>query len=258
MIRIGPAGLGPVKTALKVLEDYHKKGFRACEIAFTYSAYIKQEADALAIGKKAKELDISLSIHAPYFVNLGSDKKETRAASRARILECARIGHLLGAKRVVFHPGYYRKDRSESYEVVRSEVETMMAEVRKNKWDIDLAPETMGKINVFGSADEIASLVKDTRCEFCIDFAHLLARDKKVDYSKVRESFPNERWHVHFSGIIYGEKGEKSHKTTTKEEWKELLSNLPKDKDITIINESPTMIEDCMEGIALARKMGLL
>ena len=62
-IKVGPAGLGPVKTAMNVLEQYHKLGFRACEIAFTYGPYIKNESDAREIGKKAKELGIVLSIH---------------------------------------------------------------------------------------------------------------------------------------------------------------------------------------------------
>ena len=42
-IKFGPAGLGPVKTALAVLEQYHSKGLKACEIAFTYGAYIKSK-----------------------------------------------------------------------------------------------------------------------------------------------------------------------------------------------------------------------
>ena len=43
----GPAGLGPVKTAEKVLEEYAKLGLKACEIAFTYSVYIKNDEDAV-------------------------------------------------------------------------------------------------------------------------------------------------------------------------------------------------------------------
>ncbi len=255
-LRIGPAGLGPTKTAIRVLEEYHKKGFRACEIAFTYSAYIKNESDARAIGEKARELDIALSIHAPYFVNLSSEKKATRDASRQRILECCRVGAWLGVKRVVFHPGYYGKDKEGSYAAVKKEIDTMMLEVSKKGWNVALAPEIMGKVNVFGSAQEISGLVKDTGSECCIDFAHLLARDKKVDYKQIEKLFPHKKWHVHFSGIIYGDKGEKSHKTTTREEWKELLENLPRDREITIVNESPTMNDDCVEGLAVAKALG--
>ena len=81
-IRFGPAGLGPVNTAEKILETYHKLGLRACEIAFTYNVYIKPE-DAVRIGKKAQELDIELSIHAPYFVNLNSEEKAKIEATKS-------------------------------------------------------------------------------------------------------------------------------------------------------------------------------
>ena len=115
----------------------------------------------------------------------------------------------------------------------------------------------MGKINVFGSVEEVSRLVHETGCSFCIDFAHILARDKSVDYEKVKRLFPQKEWHVHFSGIVYGEKGEKHHKTTEKEEWGELLKNLPKDRKVRIINESPTLVDDSVEGLKLAKSLGL-
>ena len=113
----------------------------------------------------------------------------------------------------------------------------------------------MGKVNVFGSPEEISQLVKDTGCDFCIDFAHILAREKKVDYTKIKKLFPQESWHCHFSGIVYGEKGEKHHKSTEKEDWKNLLENLPKDKEISIVCESPTLIEDSIEGMKIYEKL---
>lgn len=255
-LSIGPAGLGPVKTALATLESYHAKGFRACEIAFTYGAYIKKEEDARAIGARARELGIALSIHASYFVNLASEDAVKRAATHARILECCKVGNWLGAHRVVVHPGYYGKDKEASYQTIKKGVEAVMHEIARNRWTILLAPETMGKVNVFGSLDEIARLVRETGCSFCLDFAHMLARDKKVDYARVAELFPGKSWHVHFSGIAYGDKGEKHHIPTEKKAWKELFAHLPHDKAITLVNESPTMIEDCIEGIALAHTQG--
>lgn len=253
-VKIGPAGLGPVKNALEALDKYHKLGFRACEIAFTYGPYIKNADDALRIGKHARKLGVNLSIHAPYFVNLNSAEPAKREASKSRILECCRIGELLGAKTVVFHPGYYGEDKEESYQTIKSCVIDMIKEIKKNKWEIEIAAETMGKVNVFGSIEEISRLVRESGCGFCIDFAHILARDKRVDYENIAKLFPRKRWHCHFSGIIYGDKGEKSHKPTEKSEWRVLFENLPNDREIIIVNESPTMIEDCIEGLALMEK----
>jgi len=262
-IKFGPAGLGPVKTAIETLESYAKQGLKACEIAFTYSVYIKK-SDAKAIADKAKELGIELSIHAQYWVNLGSTEKEKREATKKRILECCEVGEALGVKVVVFHPGYYISsgkgknkvvDKEATYIMVKEGIEDIMSVIKKKNWKIQIAPETMGKVNVFGTIDEISRLAKETGCAFCIDFAHILARYKSVDYKTIEKSFPQKQWHVHFSGIVYGELGEKHHIPTEKSAWKELLSNLPKDKEIRIINESPQMIKDAIAGLKIYEKM---
>lgn len=253
-IRFGPAGLGPVATAERVLDNYHKLGLKACEIAFTYQVYMN-EKDAETIGKKAKELDIELSIHAPYFVNLNSEEKSKREATKQRILKCCEIGHHLGAKAVVFHPGFYGEDREKAYDVIRIGINEIMEEIKRNHWNIKIAPETMGKINVFGSPEEVSRLAHETGCSFCIDFAHILARDKKIDFDKIEKLFPQKEWHCHFSGIEYGDKGEKNHISTSKESWENLLKHLPKNKEIRIINESPTMVEDSVEGLEIYKKI---
>jgi len=252
-IKFGPAGLGSVKTAEKILEEYAQKGIKACEIAFTYGVYIKTREEAIRIGNKAKELGIQLSIHAPYFVNLNSAEKEKIEKSKKRILSCCKTGTLLGASHVIFHPGYYGKSTKEqTYEVIKEQIKDMQKTIQEERYTTKLAPETMGKINVFGSIEEISSLVKDTDCSFCIDFAHILAREGKINIKKIKEKFPQKNWHCHFSGIVYGEKGEKHHKITEKQEWKDLLKDLEKQtpkKELTIINESPSPVEDAVKGI---------
>ena len=260
-IRFGPAGLGTVKDAEGNLEKLHKLGLSACEVAFTYQVYIHDEEDAKRIGKKARELGIELSIHAPYYVNLNSKEKAKREATKKRILDCCRIGDKLGVSVVVFHPGYYSnkgksgEDIENTFEAIKEGILEMQREIKSHGWKIELAPEAMGKINVFGSTEEISRLVKETGCSFCIDFAHVLARDKKVDYEKIIKLFPGKKWHVHFSGIIYGDKGERSHRKTKSGEWSELLRNLPKDREIVIINESPDMVNDSVEGLRLSKKL---
>ncbi|HIH52121.1 MAG TPA: TIM barrel protein [Nanoarchaeota archaeon] len=255
-IKFGPAGLGPVESAIKTLEEYHKVGFRACEISFTYNIYIK-EKDAKIIGKKAKELGIQLSIHAPYFINFNSETKEKQENSKKRILNCLEIGTFLGAKYVVFHPGFYGKDSKEkTYENIRKNILELQEIKKEKKYTPKLAPETMGKINVFGSIEEISQLVHDTKCSACIDFAHILARSGgDYRFEETLDKFKDlTDLHIHFSGIIYGDKGERKHKKTLKEEWEKLLKALPKNKEISIVNESPEMIEDSLEGIKVSKK----
>ncbi len=249
LIRIGPAGLGGVKEAVSNLQQFHKHGVRACEIAFTYGIYIKDKKDAIEIGKKAKELDVKLSIHAHYWINLNSKEKKKIEESKKRILQCCKIGDFLGVYRVVFHPGYYRGiDNEETYQTIKKAILEMQETIKKNGWHVELAPETTGKVNVFGSVDEVLRLVQETGCSFCIDFAHILAREKKVDYEKILKKFSEyKHLHIHFSGIEYSEKGEKKHVRTKDEDIKKLLQNLKKyakDKEIVIINESPFCFED--------------
>lgn len=255
-IKFGPAGLGPVRDAVSVLKQYHKLGLKACEIAFTYRPYITRKEDAKLICKKSKELGIKLSIHGPYWINLNSKEKEKIEKSKERILECCRIGTDLGAECVVFHPGFYTKNRKESYENIKEAILDIQKKIKERGYTPELAPETMGKINVFGSVDEIKKLVDETKCSFCIDFAHILAREKNYNFREVLAKFKHyKKLHIHFSGIVYGEKGEKHHKKTTKEELKKLISNLPKDKEIVIINESPEPVEDSVLGLNVLKNL---
>jgi len=260
MIRIGPSGIGGANEAEINLESFSKKGLKAAEIDFTYSVYMNKE-QALKIGEKASKLGIALSIHAPYFINLNSEDKVKREASKKRILKCCEIGSFLRVKKVVFHAGFYGKmkkgeeerGKEKAFENIKEAILEMQKEIKAKKWAVELAPELMGKRNVFGSIDEISRLVKETGCSFCIDFAHVLARYGEHKFEELKSAFPQEKWQCHFSGIVYGENGERHHRDIKKEEWKELFENLPKNKEINIICESPDRIRDAEEGLMLMR-----
>ncbi len=251
-ISFGPTGIGPVKDVRKTLERFSKEGLKAAEFAFTYGVYIKQD-DAIEIGRKIKNLGMKLSIHAPYYVNLNSKEKEKIEASKKRILACCEIGHYLGVGKIVFHAGFYSgMTREDAFQNIKREILELMKAVKKNKWDVELCPELMGKINVFGSIEEISRLVNETGCGFCIDFAHVLARYNDNMFDLIEKSFPQKEWQCHFSGIVYGDKGEKHHKLTEKVEWENLFRFLKKlNKEVVIINESPSPEEDAVNGSKL-------
>ena len=248
MIKVGPVGIGGVGEAVSNLGMYGEKGFGACEIPFTYGVYFKEKHGEVIkkVRKKSLDLGIDLSIHGPYWINLNSKKEEVIKKSKKRILKSARVGEKLGAKRVVFHPGFYcGKGKEESYDNIREGIEEVKRRIEDRGWNIKLAPETTGKVNVFGNDEEILGLVKDTGCSLCIDFAHLLARSKgERSYVDMVESFGDFKdIHAHFSGIDYGEKGEKKHISTPVEEIEKLFEALPKDKNITLISEDPNPVE---------------
>lgn len=253
-IKFGPSGLGSVKDAIYTLERFKSSGIKACEIAFTHSIYIKEKEDAEKIGNAAEKLGIELSIHAPYYINLNSEDKEKVEKSKERIMKCLEVGTWLKAKRVVFHSGFFgNMEKEKTYQNIKNTI-LEMQEIRKEKnYTPELAPETMGKINVFGSVEEIYRLVKDTGCSFCLDFAHILARDKEYKFEEVLDLFEEFKkgFHIHFSGIEYGEKGEKKHVVTPENALKKLIEVLKKEEKVVVINESPDMITDSIRAIKI-------
>jgi len=251
VIKFGPTGIGPVGDAVANLEMYHSLGFRAAEVLFTYGVYIKEKEDALRIGGVAKKLGIFLSVHAPYWINLNSKDEKKVEMSKTRILKCCEVASWLGAKRVVFHPGFYTGMKSDEVgNKIAGEIIEMMKVVEEKKWGVELCPEVMGEVNVFGSIDEIGKLVLETGCGACIDIAHVLARYGRYEFEKMRDVFKIKNWHVHFSGIEFGEKGERKHLVTPLSEWKKVLEFLKGlDKDIVVICESPDAVEDSVEGM---------
>ncbi|MGB9707995.1 MAG: TIM barrel protein [Candidatus Pacearchaeota archaeon] len=258
-IRFGPSGIGGVKEAINNLNYYKQHGINAAEVEFTYGAYIKNNKDAETIGKEAKKLDIALSIHAPYYINLASEDKKKREASKQRILECCERGHYLGARAIVFHAAYYGKySHEECYKIVKQAIIEMKKIIEKNKWQVSLAPETTGKESQFGSLDELIKLAKETHCSFCVDFAHLEARTNgKITYKEIFDKIKNfSHIHSHFSGIEYTSKGERRHKVTPDFKIRELLSFVKRyNLSITIINESPMPLDDSLKSIKIWKQI---
>lgn len=255
-VKFGPSGLGGVKEAVDNLEKYSDLGLNACEIAFTYSVYIKNKKDALKIKKAAKKYNIELSIHAPYWINLNSKEKHKVEKSKKYLLECLKVGTWLHAKKIVFHPGFYSGiDKEKTFENIKNRILELQEIRKKEKYTPKLAPETTGKVNVFGSIEDIFRLTQETKCSFCIDFAHILARYKTYNFEEVFGKFKKfKNMHLHFSGIEYAKKGEKHHKKTPEKDVEKLISNLPKNKKIVIINESPYPVEDSIISSEIYRR----
>ena len=166
-IYIGPAGTGGKDP--ENLVQIKKEGFSAVEVAFTYSIWMSNK-DAKQYKEMNKKLGLKLSIHAPYYINLNSKDKKKLESSKRRIITCCERAYHMDADKVVFHPGYYGGMKEEkTYQNIKKAILDIQKVIKKNKWKVKLAPETTGKVNVFGSVDEIARLKRETGCDFCID-----------------------------------------------------------------------------------------
>lgn len=186
------------------------------------------EATANAIGKKAIEHGIKLSLHTPYYISLSSVNEETRLKSIDYILQSAKAAKAMGADRIVVHSGSCGKmTREEALTLAKDTIKRSLATLDENGLsDIIVCPETMGKINQLGDADEVVELCKtDERLIPTIDFGHLNARThggiKTIDdYAAILDKYENalghERtkvFHSHFSKIEYSAGGEVCHLT---------------------------------------------
>lgn len=173
----------------------------------------------------AEEHDISLTVHAPYYVNLNSAEPEKITASKDRIIQAARVGAWAGAKSVTFHAAYYHGDDPEDvYDRVKHHMEDMLEQLQQEGIAIRLSPETTGGPSQFGTLEELVRLGVDVPGVYpCVDFSHLFARslgefNSYEDFTGALEMIRDNlgvhalrEQHIHLSGIEYGPKGEKRH-----------------------------------------------
>ncbi|MFH1506377.1 MAG: TIM barrel protein [archaeon] len=245
MIFLGPAGSAGLGNE-EGLKKAASMGLKCYEVEFTHGVQMKNDL-AKKLGKLASELGIKLSIHAPYYINLASKEKPKIFASKKRILDSCERGHYLGAKKVVFHAGFFQGQDVESvYEMIKEALVDMQGTIKKRGWSVELAPEVTGKPSQFGSIEELMRLRKEIGISYCVDFAHLYARQQgKIDYSKVLKMIPDKEFHAHFSGINYGPKGERNHIAVDIDQFKKLARAINKaKKEVSLINESPYIFED--------------
>ena len=260
----GPAGV-PKKAARRDSESgisrIKQVGLDCMELEFVRGVSMG-EKKAAHVKAAAERHGISLSAHAPYYINLNSDDAKIIKASKKRLFDTARIGALCGAASVAFHPGYYM---GETPLKTLRRIKKHLKEVRKSCNQegiyIQLRPETTGKPSQFGRLEEILALGAEIDGVFpCVDFAHLHAYDGGMnsydDFAQVLEKIKTELglsalrdMHMHVSGIHFGPKGEIKH-LNLKESDLDYVSLLRALKDFaiggTLICESPDREPDAL------------
>jgi deoxyribonuclease-4 len=261
-IKLGPAG-SPEKSTLEGIKKVKELGLQAMEVEFVRGVKMRNEL-AKQCGEEARKQGIKLSVHAPYYINLASEDREKREASMKRILDSCERGHYLGAREIVFHPAYFeKKTKEEVYGIVREAILRMQDTIKKNGWNVKLSPETTGKNSVYGSLEETLNLVKETDCSYCIDFAHLYARNRgKIDYTEILDRIQNtlkpKHLHIHFSGIEWTLAGEKNHLVMDSNPPFEPLAKelLGRKLSATIICESPITWKDSLKMKRIFEELG--
>lgn len=233
MIKFGPSGNS---------ESFYAEGYEHTEEA---ALYVKErgldcfeysfgrgvrmtEAKACSIGKAFAEAGVEISVHAPYFINFANPDDEMAAKSYGYVLESGKMLKALGGKRCVFHPAAQGKD---SRETAVSRTTDRLKVLRDYLYlnglqDCMFCPETMGKQAQIGTVEEITAFCEiDPVFTPCVDFGHVNAREQgslktAADYRRLLEYMLErlgyermKHFHVHFSKIMYGAKGEIKHLT---------------------------------------------
>lgn len=203
----------------------NEMGLNAYEYQCNKGVNLKDET-AQQIGDKAKEFNIRLSVHAPYYINLSSAEEEKRNNSIKYILDTLHVAKIMGAGRIVMHPGYVSKiTRETAVELAKATLLEAIKEADEAGFsDITICPEVLGKNNQLGNLEEVLDLCGlDERLIPCLDFAHLHSLTQggmrtENDFAQVfkiaEKHLGKERTkklHIHFSRVEFGKGGEKKH-----------------------------------------------
>lgn len=220
--------------------------------AFEYEAgngLTAGEASLRAVGEKAREHGIKMSLHTPYFISLSGVDPEKRLKSIDYIKKSLWAAELLGAETIVIHSGSAAKISREEAMALSKDTLARVAEAVGDT-PIKLGIETMGKVNQLGTLAEVIE-----QCRVApiyapvVDFGHLNARAiggafPNVDsYRRVFDEIATslgdsfaKHLHCHFSKIAYTSAGEKKHLTFADEEFGPVFEPLAE----AIVRESVT------------------
>ena len=254
-------------TALRRLNEL---GLDAMELEYVRGTF-PGEKSARLVASVAKEQNIRLTAHGPYYINLNAEDPEKLEASRKRVLNTAYFGGLSGAESITFHAGFFlNQDPAKVYKHISKELEDLVDKIRIMGIDADVRPELTGKDTQFGSLEEIIGVSREIEgIQPCLDWSHLHARtgayNKASEFQSVIDTIrsalgedPLKQSHMHISGVEYTGKGEKKHLNLVESDfnYKELLQVL-KANEICgfVICESPSLEDDalilkeCYEGL---------
>lgn len=231
MIKFGPSGnsvnfaLAGHKTVEESAQWVKEMGLDAFEYSFGRGVALDDER-ALSVRAAFEKAGISISVHAPYYINFANPDPEMMEKSIGYVIESAKKCKLMGGNRIVFHPASQGKDKRDiAFSRTKDNFKKLADSIREEGLgDMMYCPETMGKLAQIGTVDEIGELCAlDSLFTPTVDFGHVnsfehgslkATEDFYVRLSSLIEKIGYDRmkhFHVHFSKIMYSVKGEIKH-----------------------------------------------
>jgi len=264
-LRFGTGGI-PLSTQPRKMDtglhQLKKLGLGGMEMEFVQSVYLNEET-AAEVNALREKLDLMLTCHGSYYINLNAKEPQKIGASRSRILQAANIARLAGAYSITFHSAFYLGMTEEQvYAQVKTQMKKIIDELRENGNNIWVRPETTGKPKQWSGLKEILKLSTELEGVMpCVDFAHMHARtgglnntvpEFKAMLDMIEKSLGREglnNMHIHMSGIEYSEKGERNHLILEESDlnWKQLIDTWKEYKlKGIVISESPNLEGDAL------------
>jgi deoxyribonuclease-4 len=241
------------------IQKIHELGLDCMQLEFAHGVRMKEEVSS-ALRKVSYELNVPLTSHGPYYINLNAREQDKIDSSVERIIQTAKISDLCGAESMTFHAAFYMKDSPyDVFDLVEKSMNVIEERLSRLDIEIELRPELTGKTSQFGSLEELITLSKNVgSVKPCMDFSHLYARtgkyNTKEEILEVLDQLESEigkntlnNMHIHVSGISSNSKGDLKHLNLEKSDfnWRGMLEAL-KEKDCKgyIISNSPNLEDD--------------
>lgn len=241
------------------VQKIHELGLDCMQLEFAHGVRMKEEVSS-ALRKASYELNIPLTSHGPYYINLNAREQDKIDSSVERIIQTAKISDLCGAESMTFHAAFYMKDSPyDVFDLVEKSMNVIEERLSRLDIEIELRPELTGKTSQFGSLEELITLTKNVgSVKPCMDFSHLYARTGKYNsYEEMTEVLNQleielgkdalDNMHIHVSGISSNSKGDLKHLNLEKSKfnWQDMLRAL-KDKNCKgyVVSNSPNLEED--------------
>lgn len=219
----------------------------------------KDYGELKVTGRLARELDVELSLHTPYYMDLGG---EDSIAERSinNVIYGGMIADALGAGVVVTHMGLYGDlEMDEATDAVIAKMEALTGDYRERKVKARIGLETSGKQVVYGSLDEILDVCSQVKGTVpVLNFPHIHAREHgslqtkeqfQEVFDKTKKASKLKWYYTHFSGVQHEGGNEKRYTPIKKGDLKfEPLAEciLENNFDISIISSSPLLEHDAM------------
>jgi len=215
--------------------------------------------DLFWTNEMAKRLDVNLSIHTPFYMDLGSNNDLTENCLES-IRHAGLILNALGGDVVVTSLGIYdgKTDEEEIDNNILNNVADIMDWWQGNGLTPRLGVEVTGQEDVFGSLDQVLDLCDQIDGVIpVVNFSHLHSRtngsllevDDFLNVLEQVEGYSDGRIHTAFAGVEYSEGNEKRLTPIKKGDlrFEPLAEALIEMKpNATVISTSPLLEHDAM------------